>query len=136
MIGIEQARKLARFREGERRGAAAFMSAAVAEVASARARGDRLGELANAVAAGSGEIKGNALAATGECVARLLAGQIATTHQHDRQIVEVERAQKLFGIADARASVASQNLAIAERLEFNAAEQRAALKTPFRGLGK
>jgi hypothetical protein len=136
MIGIEQARKLARFRESERRGAAACMSVAVAGVAGARARGDRLGELANAVATGVGAIKGDALAASGECVARLLVGQIATTYQRERQVAEVERAQKLLGIADARASLASRNLAMAERLEFNAAEQRAALKTPFRGLEK
>jgi hypothetical protein len=136
MMGVAQARKLARFRDSERRAGAAGVAAADDAVGAAKARAEQIFALASAVAAGSGEIGGAGLAARGEFVARLLTGQIATVAQRDAHAVKAEGARRLFGLADARAGFAKRCLAGAERLESRAAEQRAALKTPFRRMDK
>lgn len=135
MMGVAQARRLARFRASERRVAAADLSAATGAVLDAEARVEQIVGLASAVAVRAGDIMGAGLAARGEFVGRLLAGQIVATVQRDRRAGDVDEARRGLGLADARAGFAERGLAAAERLDSSAAERRAVLKAPCRRIG-
>jgi hypothetical protein len=135
MMGVVQARRLARFRESQRRVAAADLAATMSAATDAAARVEQIIGLAGAVSTGRGVTGGSDLAARGEFVSRLQAGQIVATVQRDRQADDADAARRKFGYADARAGFAERSLAVAERLDVAAAEQRAALKAPFRRVG-
>lgn len=127
-------RQLARIRGVERRIAAASVSRIVKQVADSEARVVRLNELSQAIAPCPGSLSGDALASGGECVARLLAGSIATSIQRGRLDAEVELARKAFAVADVRAEIANLNVKTAARAEVKAADLRAALKRPTQGV--
>jgi hypothetical protein len=132
MMGVRQARRLARFRENDRRGAAAEMAETIRSTEDADARVEQITQLINAVAMGPGATEGTALAARGEFVGRLLAGQVIMNRQRERSSGEADEARRRFGLADARADFARRGLAMAERLDRQTAELRAAAKTPVR----
>lgn len=123
-------RQLARIRGVERRMAAASVARTVKQVADSEARVVRLNELSQAIAPCAGSLSGNALASGGECVARLLAGSIATSTQRSRLDAEAELARKAFAVAEARAEIANLNVTNAARADVKAADLRAALKRP------
>lgn len=132
MMGVAQARRLARFRASQRRVSAAELVAAMGEAVIATARVEQIVSLASAVTIGRGLAEGSNLAARGEFVGRLQAGQIAATSQRDRWGGDADEARRRFVLADARAGLAERSLAVAESLDVKASEQRAAMKSPFR----
>jgi hypothetical protein len=132
MSGAELKRKLSRIRDVERRLAGTSLTVAARRVDECQDRVERLDQLLRAIMPSADLHAGNMLAAGGECVARLLAGSIATSFQHSRCASELEVARSLFGIADTRASIAKRDFNEARRVEAERADSRAISKIPNR----
>jgi hypothetical protein len=133
MSGLTRARQLARVRHVERHAAGFSAAAAVNRVIETDLQISRLKELALAVSTACGPSSGSSFAASGECVARLLAGSVASERQRDRLSADAEIAGQLFASADTRARISAEKLTSAQAADAKTNELRSVLQSPSRG---
>ncbi|WP_293880925.1 hypothetical protein [Sphingomonas sp.] len=136
MSAISQARQLVRVRGIERRFAVLTLADGIAAVAVFDARLARLKHLSNVLAVDRGPQAGSVVAASGQTVANLLAGVLATETQRERSVILLGPLEQSLAVADARSRNAEDRRDRAERIAGREAEARKTFTAMVRGMGR